>query len=449
VSKRGGVWSAGLLPAGEYYLANYRYPKDHWRKGRRSRAVELDMPVRPPAVPARPVLVPAPGSAADGTKKSAVPEELTPTRKLVKAIVDAGGILEIDTKDDNTSYKSLVGIINRRGMAPDGQEIIMVRGKTYHHIVFRLSSVSDWQTEPPSETMAAERIGRWHPAVATLRSDKRLDSIGKELRGTAFRLLHALAREAEARGHSVRLPQRSRHGYIEDSSKLVGDLIFKVAGIECSADIRQPKDRVPHTPTKDEIEREKRSGWPPTRYDYIPSDRLTIVIDTSAKYQSKETWTDTKTLPVHVRLPDVMMTFERWAVADTERNEAERRGAIERHQMREEADRLALLQHAENVRAETLRSQRNAWREARELREFIAALRFAAVDITEETERAAADEWLDWSQRFVDHAVDPLSKQIAMPEIRKPTWEERSSITDAILRRMERAKAQGLPFPYL
>lgn len=38
--------------------------------------------------------------------------------------------------------------------------MIMVRGKSHHHVLFRLSSVSDWQTEPPSETMAAERVGR-------------------------------------------------------------------------------------------------------------------------------------------------------------------------------------------------------------------------------------------------------------------------------------------------
>jgi hypothetical protein len=35
----------------------------------------------------------------------------------LKDIVDAGGILERDIRDDKTSYRSLVGIINRRKMA--------------------------------------------------------------------------------------------------------------------------------------------------------------------------------------------------------------------------------------------------------------------------------------------------------------------------------------------
>jgi len=77
----------------------------------------------------------------------------------LKDIVDAGGILERDIRDDKTSYRSLVGIINRRKMAPDGQEVIMLSGAIYHQIIFRLSSVSDWKTAPLSETVAAVRSG--------------------------------------------------------------------------------------------------------------------------------------------------------------------------------------------------------------------------------------------------------------------------------------------------
>ncbi|PJE24237.1 MAG: hypothetical protein CK431_07030 [Mycobacterium sp.] len=124
---------------------------------------------------------------------SRLPDGLTPTRKLLKDIVDAGGILERDTSEDNTNYRSLVGIINRRKMAPNGQEVIMLSGAKYRHLIFRMSSVSDWKSQPPSEIVAAERIGRWHPAVATLRSEKRLNSIEKSLRDRAFRLLHAIA----------------------------------------------------------------------------------------------------------------------------------------------------------------------------------------------------------------------------------------------------------------
>lgn len=43
---------------------------------------------------------------------------MSPIEFFTWNILDAGGMLEVDTRDDKTSYTSLVGIINRRGMAP-------------------------------------------------------------------------------------------------------------------------------------------------------------------------------------------------------------------------------------------------------------------------------------------------------------------------------------------
>jgi hypothetical protein len=39
------------------------------------------------------------------------PDGLTPTRKLLKDIIDGGGIMERSTEDDKTNYRSLVSII--------------------------------------------------------------------------------------------------------------------------------------------------------------------------------------------------------------------------------------------------------------------------------------------------------------------------------------------------
>lgn len=422
VSKRGGVWSAALLPAGEHYLLNGEYPADHWAHHRRGQAVDLGVAIRPPVVAEQPVRS---DSAWEGEKwpKKQVTEGLSPTRKLVKDIVDADGILEIDTKDDKTSYRSLVGIINRRGMAPDGQEVIMLRGKSYHHALFRLSSVSDWQTELPSTTMAAERIGRWHPSVATLRKDKRLDSIEKELRGKAFRLLHALTREAEARRHSVRLPRRSHHGYLEDRSKLGGDLIFKVGDIECSVNILQPKERVDHTPTLYEVEREKKYGWPPSRYDYVPANRLSIVIDTDSRFSSKESWTETKTLPVHVRLPDVMMTFERWAEIDTEAKEAERRAQIEQREREAREEELARRAYVQHALGDRLVADVNEWEMRGRLRRYLAEMALRIDSIANDEERAAAADWLSWCEEYAAKR-DPFAKPIRRPKVKAPGYSD-------------------------
>ncbi|WP_018599375.1 hypothetical protein [Mycobacterium sp. 155] len=422
VSKRGGQWSAAILPAGEHYLTNDTYPHGHWAKRRHTVRVELDTPTCPAAIAHRPVAANPTGAAAR-PKQQPPADGLTPTRKLVQDIVDAGGILEINTKDDDTSYRSLVGIINRRGMAPDGQEVLMVRGKTYHHVVFRLSSVSDWQTTPLAETLSIERIGRWHPAVAKLREEKRLDSIGKELRGRAFRLLHALAKEAEARGHSVRVPTRDRHGDRQDSSNLNGDLIVKVGDIECSVDIWQPKDRVDHVPTREEIEREKKYGWGPRRYDYVPSNRLSVALDTNSRFSSKLSWTETKTISLATRLPDVIMTFDRWAVIDAEGKEAERRAEIEKRDREAREDALARDAYMQHALGERLTADLGDWELANRLRAYLAAQRDRVTAMASSEERTAAEEWLQWCDRYV-HKLDPVARPIRQPEVKSPDYND-------------------------
>jgi hypothetical protein len=343
---------------------------------------------------------------------------------LLKDIIDADGILERDARDDDTNYRGLVGIINRRQMAPDGQEVIMLTGRSYHHVLFRLSSVSDWKTTSPGETVAADRIPRWHPAVASLQTDKRLSSIDKSFRDRAFRLLHALARETEARGHAVRVPRRNIHGYSEDSSKLGGDLIFKVESIECSLSIRQPQNRVSHTPTKEELERAKQYAWsrPPT-YDYVPGDWLSITIDTNSRWSSKVTWAEKKGPRLESRLPDVMTTFERWAVIDVERREAERRAEIEKRERQQRQDELAGDAYVQHALGRRLIADLEAWELTARLGLYLLKLREGVDAMTDAAERDTAIEWLDWCERYIAES-DPSLKPIAMPMVKSPGYSE-------------------------
>lgn len=197
----------------------------------------------------------------------------------------------------------------------------MLDGARFNHLIFRLSAVSDWRTEQSAEVVAAGRIGRWHPVVATLRTEKQLDSIDKELRGKAIRLLHAIAREAEARGHEVRLPKRDAYGRVQHAARWGGHMILHVSEIRCSISISQPKDRVPHVPTREEVERDRKYSCRPPQYDYVPADRLSVTIDTESRFSSKMSWQETKTLGLEARRPDVMTTLERWAIVDAQRQE--------------------------------------------------------------------------------------------------------------------------------
>lgn len=96
VSKRGGIWTAAILPAGTHYLATGKYPAGH----RLHRVSPPRRTVTTPVVPPR--RAPQPSSSA----------AVKPTYQLVKDIVDAGGVLERDMTDDGTNYKHLVAIIS-------------------------------------------------------------------------------------------------------------------------------------------------------------------------------------------------------------------------------------------------------------------------------------------------------------------------------------------------
>jgi len=421
VSKRGGTWKAAILPAGAHYLATGAYPAGHWTRPRRT-ASERVQQVKTWAAPSQPV-TPAPRLPKKAIGASSEDGGLTPTRQLVQDIVAAGGVLEVDTSDDNRSFTSLVGIINRRGMAPDGQEVILTRAR-HNRVIMRLSTVSDWKTDPPSKTLAAERIGRWHPMVAALRKEGRLDSISRDLRPKAFRLLHAIAHEAESRGYKVRVPERNRHGYLEDRTRLTGDLIIVMPEIECSVKIVQPTDRVPHTPTADELERQRKyNNWPPPQHDYVPANRLNMTIDTNSRYASKITWKETKTLKLEQRLPDALITMERWALVHAEETEAARLAEIAKRKRQEREDEIAREAYVQDALGQRLLADAEAWATAARLREYLVVMAERVERIGDPEERTAAEEWLDWCRRYAIEQ-DPLGRPIRRPRVKPPGYSE-------------------------
>jgi hypothetical protein len=130
VSKtRRHTWKARVEPAGIHYLDHGDYPAGYWQITLRRISVDLEptdraestvpqLPKRPLKNSAKPKRPPAQTS----------PDGLTPTRKRLKDILDAGGILERDTRGDKTSNGSLVAIINRRQIATDVMNSYPLRG---------------------------------------------------------------------------------------------------------------------------------------------------------------------------------------------------------------------------------------------------------------------------------------------------------------------------------
>ncbi|MGV0578101.1 hypothetical protein ABQE57_05940 [Mycolicibacterium elephantis] len=404
VSKRGGIWTASITEAGAHYLKTGNYPPGH-RLHR----------IRPPKA-----VAPLAATSPRPPKLSA-PAALKPPHKLVRDILDAGGALERDVSEDTTNYKHLVAIINGRNIAPDDAQVIMNDWVKPGYILLRLSSAA-WSWK--SGTLP-QRVSKLHPIVAELRSDNRLDNIGASLRPRAYRLLHALVREAEARGHKVRVSKRpSQYGYGEQVGGIVGCLVFDVNDIRCALSVSEPQDRVPHVATETELAKAKRDPWYriPT-HDHVKSGRLHLTLATDSGYHSKVGWQETKKLRLESRLCDVIPLFEHWAALDAERKEAERQRQMAARERRVHEDAIVLEAYHQQALADRLLADLHAWEPTGRLRAYLTMLSERVEAMTDHDERSAAFEWLEWCTRYVaEH--DPAAKTIAMPTVRSPAYGE-------------------------
>jgi hypothetical protein len=50
---------------------------------------------------------------------------------------------------------------------------------------------------------------------------------------------------------------------------------------------------------------------------------------------------------------------------------------------------------------------------------------------------------LDWCRRHVDESIDPLRQRLAMPTVRQPTWQQRISLENEFVQKLEREAADG------
>jgi hypothetical protein len=405
ISRQGGRWEASILPAGTHYLETGNYPSGH-RLHR----------VRPARTPTVSLKIPQPRR---GPRPPVA--EVKPTHQLVKDIIDAGGVLERNLADETHSYKHLVAIINSRQFAPDDQQVIINDWVRPGRIVLRLSNILwDWKTGP-----IPQRLGKLHPVAAQLRTEQRFDGISTSTRSRAYRLVHALALEAEARGHKVRTSKRpGPYGYGEQIGGIVGCVVFDVGRIHCAMSLTESQDRVPHIATDKELARAKRDTWynVPT-HDYVKSGRLNITLATDSGYNSKVTWKDTEKIQLESRLCDVIPLFECWAAFDAERKEAERQSQIAAQERRRHEDEVAVEEYTQRVLADQLVADLNAWECAGRLRQYLAALETRAGEIADEEDRSAAAEWLEWCQNYIAKQ-DPLTRPIRMPMVKAPDYRQ-------------------------
>jgi hypothetical protein len=426
VSKRGGVWSAAILAAGQHYLTSGQYPPGHWATKRRERPVDREAPGSASAVARRPV---AP-RRNDATVSKSTTQAPSPARELVAQVITAGGEIQCESKDGLRAYALLVAAVNRHHLVPEGKQRTAEMGSPWGIVMIRLEDAPYWLTTPASEVVEAGRIGRWHPALASLR-ERDFMSMSAPSERRMLRILHALATEAAARGHRVEPNSPDRRYHHRQSA--AGHIAIGIRGYRYALAVWQKYREAPPP----------RWGREPKRPGPEVGNSLAVGLmwESGGRSGISESWSDVpaKRTTVESLLPTVLWELERRSQQADRRHEQERLAAIEREKLQAEAERRARVLHAENVRADVLRDQHARWREGLQLREYIAAMDRTIAALPDGDDLSAAAQWRAWCQKYVEGVLDPLGQPLVMPTIREWTREERQSLEARIIRELERA----------
>lgn len=387
-----GVWTASLTDAGRHYVEHGTFPDDP------------------------PVNGPASGkpTAPNATKPevASLTPALPPTDQLIADVQAAGDLLVVP--DPRDSYAQLVQTSIRHGKVPAGKRLVLTC-TSYREGTVALVAKPQWMSEGPVPVKVVGRLRNPHPIVASVRDNPRRLPYRREVRQRALRALDSIALAAVERGWEVRAPNAPR-----TANSRVELLAIDIQGHVFCLSINEESNRVPHTPTVQELEEKKRWSW--TRipeYDSTPSGRLAITIDRGSTVL-QSTFRDTKTIDVFDRLPLLMHELELRAASaedhriERERQEAERRSRWER--VRAEAE----VQLVETHRESTLLECAHRWLQHQQVTDYLSAATDSLKRL-DPADKAEAEEWLAWCHQHLAR-LNPLI-DIAMPTDPEPTPE--------------------------
>lgn len=350
-------------------------------------------------------------------------------------VLAAGGTLDLDraSGDGGERVSELVRNANRHGKVPAGTRLACYRVRVDDGSYFGTTMDRIVLEDGPAGTDAPlipvpvhERVGRYHPALATLRSSGKPD-VSAGQRARALRILHAVATEAERRGYGVSAP-RSGERTGRRGTTAVWHPVVSIDGSEVPLRVSEENDRVPHEPTARELADQARSAWVriPT-HDSVASGRLRIDVGANSSSDRRSFWADRASWRLEDKLPELLREIAvradeiraRRLRRDEARAEHERALETER---RHAADRAA-----EAHRIEILEERLVRWRAGRELREYLAD-RTAAVEQAAGTGVASGDldaarAWLAWVADRIER-LDPLGALPTYPRPpRRPEYE--------------------------
>jgi hypothetical protein len=355
------------------------------------------------------------------------------TQQLVDDVISSDGALRVPRRgwygEGGVDWEHRAQLAERYGKVPAGKRLdVVVVSDTELEVRLLDDPGNPGRTELVEVTIPG-KVGRYHAAARRFRDNKAHHEVSRAQLQRALRIVHAMATEAERRGWTV---SSSREGD-EDQESARGETLTIVAGGHCFGLSLSEEGVRERGPWEKQVEhyRDIASRWgsyrgrddPSGPYDADATGELNLHLDVERYWifrGHQSNWGDRASWKLESRLPHVFREIEeRIAKADRveeeERIEAERRAEEERRAAEERERRWHVLMErartslVETRRATVLRSQEQAWREAKRLREYCDAMEAAHGGDPESA------EWITWARQFASR-LDPLSEPPTMPE---------------------------------
>lgn len=220
--------------------------------------------------------------------------------------------------------------------------------------------------------------------------------VSKKMVGRALRIMDALIKALEARGHKVEAPKEGwqRRACAVILGEAIGIRLWERA-IRSERELTAEEKRKPAQAIYD-------------RYVYTPSGRLTFTLDAVWSYGVKKNWTETANEPLEEKLNEVVvgiLTAAHVTRQNRQKHEEEERLRQEELFRRQEEERR---RQEEEARRKALEFQCELWVKSRNLRSFLQACESLIAEHLGGIDPDSTEAmWLRWAYSHADR-LDPL-----------------------------------------
>lgn len=400
ITGRGKSWSASLTDDGVFYLENGEYPAD---------PEQSEQPA--PISRSEPRAKPKPATKPRAPK----PTRVGPTDAMMAALTAApGNRIEIEYGDSGR-YDQLAKAAERFKKIPEGMQVTVSHDYRTRTASVRLHPLPEWRTRVLEPIAVPASLRGASDVVKSLQEREDFEIRSSE-KSRALRLVQALVSEAERRGHKAsktRGRRKNQWGFFDRNEEEPGHFELVLGPDEYKLSVRQLSEKREHVASKSELARAGR-GYAVPKWDVVPTERLAIKIHAAGSNFWGSSWEDRADRSLEAALAQVLQELELRHQAAVERRAQEELDRIERKRQWEIAREKAVQALTDSHRAELLAGQVAKWREVASIREYASELEAKALSEPDETRRASALEWVEWTRDYADR-TDPLLRPIGLP----------------------------------